>query len=306
MQERVFTGMPRQTVLAIADDEHTRTVIQQGLSSSRYSLSLSLSQGDGLSSLLEIKPDVVIMSIASPTTSRLAPLTQICEADPRARVIVVSPSMDNAFLLECIRHGASDYLRKPLTPHDLQRSMDRISSRDTMLRKALEPDRECVQEERKTLRFGNDLDSLPCILNQAVANAPVVCPDVSMLKMALGEILLNAIEHGNLCIGMEEKSAAMKRDVYPDLLRERREDPRYAARQVTLHVHMTRERLTYRIIDEGEGFDHKSLFKRDPHATAGSGLGLFVAKTFFTRMSFRGRGNEVVLVYDRPGEGEER
>jgi DNA-binding NarL/FixJ family response regulator len=303
MHEDALKRMPKQKVLAFADDDHTRKAIRSGLSPRKFALRLALSPNDGLSSFLKIKPDFVIMSIPCLSSTSILPLREICEADPQARIIVVSDCTDNAFVLECIRHGASDYLRKPLKPQDLQHSIDRISSRNILLKKALEPDRMCVQEESKTLRFDNKLDNLPYIINQAVTNASVVCPDVPMLKMALGEVLLNAIEHGNLGIGMKEKSTAMGKNAYPDLLRERMKDPRYAGKLVTLHVRMTRDRLMYRVIDQGEGFDYKSLFKRDPHASVGSGLGLFVAKSFFTRLTFRGRGNEVVLVYDRPREG---
>jgi anti-sigma regulatory factor (Ser/Thr protein kinase) len=97
----------------------------------------------------------------------------------------------------------------------------------------------------------------------------------------------------------------MERDTYPELLAQRIIDPLYAGRVVTLHVHITPDKLTYRIIDQGKGFDYKNLFKRDPSATAGSGLGLFVAKSFFTSLYFRGRGNEVVLVYKHHGTKEQ-
>lgn len=294
---------PRQTVLAIAEDNGTRKAIRDGLSPRRFALNLALNPNDCLGSLLRVRPDFVVMSIASPSPESLAPVSAICEADPQAKVIVVSTASDHAFALECIRRGASDYLRKPLKAEDLKRAIDRISAMSSLAGKAQEPDRACLVEERKTLRFGNDLGALPYVINQAVANASVVCPDVPMLKTALGEVLLNAIEHGNLGIDLTEKSAAIGQDAYPELLRKRSEDPRYAGRVVTLHVRMTRDRLTYRVIDQGDGFDHKSLFKRDPHATAGSGLGLFFAKSYFSRLIFRGPGNDVTLVYKKPGPG---
>jgi CheY-like chemotaxis protein len=293
----------RQTVLAIADDGHTRKVIRAGLPSEKYTLCVSPNLEGGLRSFLDIKPSFIVMSIATPSLAGLECLTEIIEADPQARVIVMCPSTDNAFVLECIRHGASDYLRTPLMHGDLQRSIDRISSRSTLLKKCLEPDLECVRSERKILEFGNNIEDLPYIINQAVANASVVCPDVPMLKMALGEVLINAIEHGNLGISMKEKSAALAKETYPDLIAERMRDPRYAGRRVTLRVSMTRGRLTYRVIDQGDGFDHKTLFHRDPHSAVGSGLGLFVAESFFARLMFIGRGNEVVMVYRRPRKG---
>jgi ActR/RegA family two-component response regulator len=295
--------MSKQTVLAIAEDEHTRETIRKGLSSRGFSVLLAATPADGLISFLEVKPDYVILNVAGHSAAGLMELTDICEADPMARVIAVSSCDDDSFALECVRHGASDYLRKPLVLKDLLHAIERISSRSRLLRKSLEPDRECVLAERKTLQFGNDIDSLPYIINQAVSNASVVCPDVPMLKMALGEVVLNAIEHGNLGIGMKEKSAAMEKDSYRDLLRERLEDPHYAGRVVTLQVSMTRDELKYTVTDQGTGFDHKALFRKGPQTPAGSGMGLIVARSFFTRLSFRGRGNQVILVYRRPSEG---
>jgi DNA-binding response OmpR family regulator len=293
----------RQTILAITDDEGTKKAIREGMPPSRFSIKFHDTLNDGSRAYLKDKPDFVLMSLDARSRTGLETLAQICEADPDARIIVLSGNGNNTFVLECIRNGASDYLPKPLKPKDLQRSIDRITTRSMLIRKSYEPDRACVQEERKTLVFGNDLEALPYIINQAVTNASVVCPDVPMLKMALGEILLNAIEHGNLGITMKEKSVAMSKNAYPDLIRKRREDPRNAGKKVTLHIHMTRDRLTYRVIDQGEGFDHKSLLKRDPHVMVGSGLGLFVAKNFFSRLSFHGTGNEVVLVYRHPISG---
>lgn len=81
-----------------------------------------------------------------------------------------------------------------------------------------------MKKEVKTLVFGNSTESLPYIINQAAFNAWAVCRNVDMLKTALSEIVLNAIEHGNLEISREEKTLAMKGN-YSELLRERMTDP---------------------------------------------------------------------------------
>ncbi len=288
------------TVLAIAEDAHTRDAVREGLTPRGFAIRIAQGASDGLSSFLKIKPDFVIISVSPLTNLGLMTLTDICEADPHARVITVSSCTDDAFAMECIRHGAMDYLKKPIEIRDLLRSIDRINNRRLLLKITSEPDVECVQEEDKSLFFGNDTDNLPYIINQAVYNAKVVCPDVAMLKMALGEIILNAIEHGNLNITMEEKASATEKGDYKKLLQERINDPRYADRVVKLNVHMTRNELVYTISDQGNGFDYKKIFTAEPHAHIGSGLGLFVARSFFTDITFKGRGNRVVLIYKKP------
>lgn len=123
-----------------------------------------------------------------------------------------------------------------------------------------------------------------------------------MLKTALGEILINAIEHGNLGITREEKAQAVAEDRYEDLLKEKMSDPRYAQRKVTLKVHMSGNELKYTVIDQGDGFDSRSIFESDSHLRMGSGLGLFIARNFFTSVIYQGKGNQVVLVYRAPAE----
>jgi two-component system, sensor histidine kinase LadS len=202
--------------------------------------------------------------------------------------------------MECVRHGAMDYIKEPVEISDLIQSIDRINNRSRLLKIISEPDTDCVHEEDKVLIFGNDTQRLPYIINQAACNARVVCQDIPMLKMALCEIVLNAIEHGNLQITMEEKAAATNKGEYRKLLNERMQDSRYAARTITMRIRMSHEELVYTVTDQGNGFDHKTLLSSDLRAHGGSGLGLFLVRNFFTSITFNNCGNSVTLVYKRP------
>ncbi len=299
-------GKPRQTILVISEDARVPEAIRTGLSSRAFSIHTVRGTDEGLCSLLKTRPDFVILSISQPCAASLATLTDICEADPCTKVIAVGSRTDDGFAVECIRHGAADYIQKPFKIKDILRSIGRIDKRSRMLKMLSEPDTDCVHEEDKVLVFGNDTRRLPYIINQAVSNARVVCEDIPMLKTAIGEIVLNAIEHGNLGITMEEKAAATSRGDYRKLLNERMRDPRFTARKVTMHIRMSREELAYTITDQGSGFDHGALLNSDLRAHGGSGLGLFMAKNFFTSITFNDCGNSVTLVYKRPRAGSRR
>ena len=290
----------RQSILAIVEDMGTREFINQGLSDYGYVVHSATGASDGLKSFLTIRPEFVILSVSPLSQGCMATLRDICEADPHAQVITISSCTDDTYAMECIRHGAVDYLKKPIQLKDLTRSIERINNRKRMLKIISEPDVECVRAEHKILVFGNDIRNLPYILNQALCNARKVCKDTDILKTALGEILINAIEHGNLGISREEKALAVAGDRYEDLLKERACDPRYALRTVTLKVHMTRSELRYTVTDQGEGFDCRAGFENEPHTWMGSALGLFIARSFFTTVTYQGKGNRVVLVYKNP------
>ena len=114
--------------------------------------------------------------------------------------------------------------------------------------------------------------------------------------LAMMELLINAIEHGNCKISYEEKSKWLNsgRDVL-DLVREKNKDPEVCRKRVYLTYRITPKKSTFKIRDEGEGFDWKSQT-----ATTGEdglqemhGRGIAMAAHYVTRLSYNDKGNEV-------------
>jgi DNA-binding response OmpR family regulator len=290
------------SILVIDKDEYTTDLILSTLSSKGFKVHVANGSSDGLNMFIQYKPDLVILNMDTPENLGFITLRDICEADPHTQVISISLIRNNEMAMKCIRHGAKDYLKKPIEKKDLLRSVERIENRKHLLRITSEPDIICVHNEEKRLVFGNDTEALPYIINQAVFNARAICADKDNLKTALSELVLNAIEHGNLNISSREKAAAAERGEYKKLIDERRTDPRYAHRVVTLDVYMDHEKLVYTISDQGDGFDYRAIFDADPHTHVGSGLGLFIARSFFAQVVYEGCGNRVKLVYFRPSK----
>lgn len=291
-----------QSILAIDRDDHTTDVICSGLVPEGFNVYIARGPSDGLSKFIQFKPDLVILNIDTFSNMGFMTLRDICEADPHAQVISMGTSSDDTLAMECIRQGAKDYLKKPLEIKELLRSIVRIENRRRLLSITSEPDISCVRSEEKRLVFGNDTENLPYIINQAVYNSRAVCPDKDTLKMALGEIVLNAIEHGNLNITMKEKQTATEKGEYNDLLWKRKNDPAYADKLVTMDIYMDSEKLVFTITDQGNGFDYKTIFDTDPHAHIGCGLGMFIARSFFSEVAYDGCGNRVRLTYLKPGQ----
>lgn len=285
-----------QNVLIIDADRAARDLVKK-LSKKGFNATQAFSPDDGIAQVLEHKPDLVILSLNPSDECGLLTLKQILQTSPLSLVIVCSEKVDGFLALQSMRLGALDYLIKPVDITELVESMQRILNHQRVFCLGIEPDGESVVSETKTLVFGNDPDRIPYIINQAVMNARKVCEDIEMLKMALGEIVLNAIEHGNLGISMEEKAKAVKKGTFEDLIKQRKKNPKYAQRVVTIHVRMETNTLEYHIIDEGDGFDHQKEFDPDPHRHIGSGLGVQIAKTFFHEVRYEGNGNRVRLIY---------
>jgi ActR/RegA family two-component response regulator len=285
--------------ILIIDPLATSKVLDKGFSKHGLSTLSAESTSDALELIIEKKPDFVLLTISTYGEIGLESLKEILRTDPTIKVIIVSELPDDSFALEYMREGAADYLKGPIVIDALICSITRIQNKINCLSIFSEPDIACVVCEDKTLVLDNNLDRIPYVVNQAVLNAGKVCPDIDLLKMALGEIIINAVEHGNLNISMKEKFEAVNNGTYRELFEQRNHDPHYASRVVIIQVHMERDALTYHVIDEGEGFDYRKEFDPDPENHIGSGLGMQIARNFFSDVFYEGQGNMVKLVYNR-------
>jgi two-component system chemotaxis response regulator CheY len=64
----------------------------------------------------ELKPDIVTMDITMPEMDGIAAVKEIKDADPNAKVVMVSAMGQQAMVIEAIRAGAADFIVKPFQP----------------------------------------------------------------------------------------------------------------------------------------------------------------------------------------------
>ena len=120
------------------------------------------------------------------------------------------------------------------------------------------------------------------------------------VKLCLREVIINAIEHGNLRIDYEEKARAQREGNYIEFLRERQRDPLYSSKKVRVEYSLNSRRGIFRVIDEGGGFDHRTFMKREAQELnvpgQYNGRGILMARNEFDKMRYNGKGNKVTLV----------
>ena len=63
----------------------------------------------------QTKPDVVFLDITMPDMNGKEVIEKLKEIDPEPVIIMCSGSGDKMSVIECIRAGAKDYVRKPVT-----------------------------------------------------------------------------------------------------------------------------------------------------------------------------------------------
>lgn len=114
----------------------------------------------------------------------------------------------------------------------------------------------------------------------ASRRAAALCAEAFAVEQALFELLVNAIEHGNLEIGAQRKVELRESGQWEVEVVRRLGDPVYAGRAVSLRlVAEEADRGRFEIADQGCGFDPAPWLQLDPaRADALSGRGIALAR----------------------------
>jgi anti-sigma regulatory factor (Ser/Thr protein kinase) len=153
--------------------------------------------------------------------------------------------------------------------------------------------------------LGMDLLLVPCYAN-LVANylynmGFVDAATKARVALMLTEMLVNAIEHGNCGISGAEKAAYLaEHGDIRGLIAERCRDAAVAARTVFFGYEMERDRSTFVIRDQGQGFDWRPFVSpgQEADAMALHGRGILLTATTAGSMRYNDAGNEVTLTIE--------
>ena len=126
-------------------------------------------------------------------------------------------------------------------------------------------------------------------------------PNPELAISGVYELVLNAIEHGNLGIGYEEKGRLLADNAWEDEIERRLDMPENSQKKVIVNFEKFIDRREITIQDEGPGFDWQPYMEIEPaRATHANGRG--IAKAFllsFDQVKYEDKGNRVrAIMYD--------
>jgi CheY-like chemotaxis protein len=299
--------MPDKTrVLVVEDNEYDRALLQVHLREDEFAADFA-SDGVEAWALLEQRADrydLVLLDRTMPRMNGLELLGRM-KRDPRCRtipVILQTACVGREEMIEGIRAGAYYYLTKPYD-HEVLMSVVRTAAADSHdireLQKRVQRGLHVLSllsEARFAIRTLDEARDLAGVL----ANA---CPDPETAVVGLTELLVNAVEHGNLGITYEEKSVLRNcHDWEAEVLR-RLDLSENAEKKVDVHFQRTGDEIHFHIHDEGNGFEWKRYLDIDPRRAFDThGRGILLARHFsFSALEYRGRGNEVTATVSLAG-----
>lgn len=117
------------------------------------------------------------------------------------------------------------------------------------------------------------------------------------LQMTFGELVTNALEHGNLEIDYDTKTEWLnKGGNMIKLIQERAKDPRFAKRRIKISYNIGRTASKFTIRDDGNGFDWRSYMdKKMADDSMLHGRGISLSKNVVQSLTYNEKGNEVTF-----------
>lgn len=158
------------------------------------------------------------------------------------------------------------------------------------------------QEERQVFKIKNYLTHVDAICHRLPLAALRYSNQdtVFNIRLFLREMLINAIEHGNLNISFDEKTYLQATGDYLQFLIDRQKEPQYTNKFVTIEFIVDSELISFRITDQGNGFDHKKMLQRKKDdkeiQSLSHGRGIIMSRNFFDIVEYNDKGNSVYLV----------
>ena len=110
-------------VLVIDDDASIRESLEMYLQDKGLAVQTADTGNGGFRACLDYNPQVVILDIRLPDVSGLEILRRIVATCPDLKVIMITAYHDMESTIEAMRYGAYDYIQKPLSVRELDRSI---------------------------------------------------------------------------------------------------------------------------------------------------------------------------------------
>ena len=292
------------TLLAVDDERVNLRLISILLKDENYRI-VTAENGLKAWKLLEKSPenyDAVLLDRKMPEMSGMEILAKMKAHERLKRIPVIfqTSMVEKEEILEGLRAGVDYYLTKPLGKEILKAIVKTAVTSYATYRSVWKDIRRTTDAlalmktgyfEFRSMKEAQSLTTLLASL----------CADSGKVSLGLWELLINAVEHGNLGISYEEKSRLVKNEEWSAEVKRRMLLSENTSKVATAQFESSDNEIRFLIRDEGPGFDWQSFMELNPErAFDPNGRGIHLARTLsFDRIEYFGSGNSVLAVIDK-------
>lgn len=246
-------------------------------------------------------PHLIFIELVLPGEQSIQFMERIKKSKPNTQFIVITENATVENAITALRHGALDFLKKPFEIDDIARIVEKFFSL-TANREADYDIYSSIVAEARTFQLPTDFSIISTFMSEImhiVSRFTGIDKKTTLtIRLSLYEMLVNAMEHGNLEIDYEMKKSLLE-DVldYQRFLMDRAVEPSFANRKVMVSYNYDGKSIAFTITDEGKGFDVSKV--PNPHSSENlerlNGRGIFISRVNMTQVRYNDKGNQVTL-----------
>jgi CheY-like chemotaxis protein len=296
--------MNKQTIelLVVDDEEFIREVLDKLLSDTGYVVSQAV-DGEEAWKILDSEQhtfSAILLDRIMPRLDGMGLLARIKSDQRFAKIPVIFQTAINhpVEIAEGIKAGAFYYLVKPVDQDVLFAIVESAVSTYHF------PDdfrHAASQEQTNLAHILQRIQFQLRTLSEARTLATVLSsyyPQPQRVALGISELLINAVEHGNLGISYQEKSRLLQQGGWEGEIERRLDLPEHAEKMVEVQLEHDPHEIRLTISDCGEGFNSlKYMELSAERAFDPNGRGIAMSKMMsFDTLEYKGSGNQLVAV----------
>ena len=121
--------MIKRRILVVDDEDNLRTMLVAALKFEGYDVAAAPNGRDGLRSVRESKPDLIVLDVMMPELDGFGMLKRLRETGDRTPVVFLTAKDTSADAVEGLGLGADDYLSKPFSLEELVARVEAVMRR---------------------------------------------------------------------------------------------------------------------------------------------------------------------------------
>ena len=290
--------MGKTSVLIVDDEAINRLLLNEYLNDAGYD-PVEAEGGTQALEILNNEPDrfaAVLLDRMMPDMDGLTVLKQMKQSDGLKDIPVIMQTAKamKEEIREGLECGSYYYLTKPFDKQTLltilRAAVDQFFEHHTLISE-LESTTDSLSLMREGVFECQTLEEVRSLSKMLAIN----CPEPKKIVTGLSELLVNAIEHGNLGITYDEKTELLSTGELFDEVDRRLEMDKYKDKHVKIEYERNDGEIVFQITDCGSGFDFEKFMNIDLSKVLDShGRGIAMAKMLsFSEIEYFSPGNKV-------------
>ncbi|EMY76430.1 response regulator receiver domain protein [Leptospira weilii serovar Ranarum str. ICFT] len=241
--------------------------------------------------------DLIVTDVRLPKMSGIDFVSKLRDREINTPFIVITGNQDIDISIRALRLGAVDFFIKPFRMDAIRQSLQKFENLFISSQELIGKNHFQMTESKQRFSIKPSLKNLNQYVNLVMRSISLIpgihTDDILGIKLALYELLGNAIEHGFAGISYDNKSKLLASDAdYVDHVDRICESLNGT---VQLEVGFENQKVNVSLKDHGTGFDPAKVPDpvTDPNASYLSGRGIFLVRMNVDALVYNEIGNEV-------------